>query len=133
MCVCFQYPFRQVNGGFGGGGGACSHGGAGGGFHGGNINKVSEAGDGGTSYADFELSHLQLYSDFDFEPSLALTGRSGGHRASAGLVVIVPQIDGCCNGGRYPCLVTGQSLNGSLMRQCVCGDNKFMEDLCVCK
>ncbi|KAI2801425.1 hypothetical protein BLOT_010976 [Blomia tropicalis] len=115
----------HTNGGFGGGGGGCQTGGGGGGFHGGNANKVSEAGDGGTSFVDFEHSNLQLFSEFEDLKDLDRGPKEDG------LVLVIPQLDNCCNDGRNPCLLVGETLNGTQMRQCICGPDNFMHDNCV--
>ena len=124
---------RKTNGGFGGGGGGCSTGGGGGGFHGGNTNKISEAGNGGTSYVDFRQSFLQLFNDFEDGDDLSEIDHHGDSHKQEGLVVIIPQVDNCCNDGKFSCLITGETQNGSLLRQCICGHDKFMSDMCICK
>lgn len=99
----------------------------GGGFHGGNLNKPSEAGDGGTSYVDLSQSSLQMFSDSN------LISVEPDHVPENGLVVIIPQIDNCCNDNKFPCLITGETINGTLMKYCVCGNDKFIMDSCICK
>lgn len=99
----------------------------GGGYHGGNTNRPSEAGDGGTSFADFGQSSLQLFSDS------SLISVDVDHVPESGLVVIIPQIDHCCNDHKFPCLLTGESPNGTEVRYCICGNDKFILDVCVCK
>lgn len=87
---------------------------------------MSEAGDGGTSFVDFEHSNLQLFSEFEDLKDLDRGPKEDG------LVLVIPQLDNCCNDGRNPCLLVGETLNGTQMRQCICGPDNFMHDNCVC-
>lgn len=123
----------------------------GGGYHGGNINRPSEPGDGGTSFADFNRSFLQLYGDQTpsedtLHSPMAWTNASSiryrqhpdvtVHEVRDGEVRIIFQQNKCCNNGYYSCLITGQSVNDaepSLMKHCICGIDDFMQNVCVRK
>lgn len=118
---------RQTNGGFGGAGAGCTNGGGGGGFHGGNANKYSKGGDGGTSFVDFEKSFLQSYSDINKEPNIFDNPTQDGE------VIVVPQVEGCCNQNRLPCLISGEASNGTTLKHCICGVDKFMPHECTCE
>jgi hypothetical protein len=94
----------------------------GGGYKGGDSYEKGYGGQGGTSFVNSNLAHLQLFSDN--------SKRLFNDSESNGEVVIVPQIENCCNDGLYPCVIIGQSLSEELNIQCICSHNTFEPQKC---
>ncbi|KAH9422121.1 hypothetical protein DERP_002415 [Dermatophagoides pteronyssinus] len=124
--VCPQLSEWNVTGGFGGGGGGCQSGGGGGGYQGGNVRKPFDAGDGGTSYVTFNQSFLQSFSNPNM---LSLSEQE--EMIANGFVMVIPQIDDCCNDGQFACLITGEFQNYSTDKYCICGLEKFLPNSCI--
>lgn len=139
---CKRFIQLNVTGGFGGGGGSCQFGGGGGGFQGGNTNKPYNAGNGGTSYVAFSESFLQSFSNPEGQPDINQPPKNG-------FVSIIYQIEHCCNGDHFSCLLLGDRPQASsfsminhsdhsaisMEKFCICNDYepRFQPNFCICK
>uniref|UniRef100_A0A834V9Y3 receptor protein-tyrosine kinase n=1 Tax=Sarcoptes scabiei TaxID=52283 RepID=A0A834V9Y3_SARSC len=124
---CKRFIQLNVTGGFGGGGGSCQFGGGGGGFQGGNTNKPYNAGNGGTSYVAFSESFLQSFSNPEGQPDINQPPKNG-------FVSIIYQIEHCCNGDHFSCLLLGDRPQASSFSMINHSDHSAisMEKFCIC-
>ena len=89
--------------------------------------ELFDAGDGGTSYVTFNQSFLQSFSNPNM---LSLSEQE--EMIANGFVMVIPQIDDCCNDGQFACLITGEFQNYSTDKYCICGLEKFLPNSCIC-
>jgi len=97
----------------------------GGGYQGGDSFEKGFGGQGGTSYVNRDLARLKLFSEN--------SKRIFKDRKKNGEVVIIPQIENCCNDGLYPCVIVGQSSTEELNIQCICSHDRFEPESCSSK
>ena len=94
----------------------------GGGYQGGDSYSSVQGGQGGTSFINPKLAQLGLYSvDQHFIRDYKLVAE----------VVIFPQIPKCCNNELLGCVVTGETIDGQINKQCICPNGSFEPNECL--